>query len=141
MTYLSAEELATHLYPEQIEVISRDDDTLLLVAIDAAISEAKGYLPAYDTHAIFTAQGEHRHALLLLHIKDIAVWHFITLCNAGCDLELRRFRYERAIEWLRGVQKGNITPDLPKPDRDGDGLPDTPAVYLHGSNPKRRNHY
>lgn len=141
MAYLSPTELATHLYQEQIDVISREDDTIVLVAIDAAISEARGYLSAYDTERIFSNEGNERDALLLLHVKDIAVWHFITLCNAGCDIELRKFRYERATAWLKEVQRGNITPDLPKVDHDGDGMPDTPAVYLHGSNPKRRNHY
>lgn len=141
MAYLSPTELATHLYQEQIDVISREDDTLVLSAIDAAISEARGYLSAYDTERLFSAEGSERDALLLLHVKDIAVWHFITLCNAGCDLELRKFRYERAISWLESVQRSKITPNLPQVDQDGDGTPDTPAVYLHGSNPKRRNHY
>lgn len=139
--YLTPCELTTHLYPEQIEVISREDDTLVLAAIDAAMSEARSYLSSYDTDRIFVAEGAARDALLLLHVKDIAVWHFVALSNPACDMELRKFRYERAINWLRGVQKGDIVPALPKRDNDGDGSPDTSPIYIHGSNPKRHNHF
>lgn len=77
-----------------------------------------------------------RNALLLTFIKDIAVWHFVNLCNAGTDLDLREKRYDRAVDWLKGVQKGNIIPDLAK-------LPDDQKTgeILFSSNPKRENHF
>lgn len=141
MTFLTPQELETHLYKENIDVISRDDETILTAAIDAAQQEASGYLGAYDKQAIFEARGVKRNALLLIFIKDIAVWHFINLCNAGTDLQLRQDRYERAVSWLRQVQKGEVTPDLPKPDADGDGNPDTAGSFIYGSNPKRNQHF
>lgn len=139
--FLHSEELTTHLYHEQIEVITREDDTIILAAIDAAVEEAKGYLGSYDTARIFSAQGNKRNALLLLHVKDIAVWHFITLANPACDIELRKFRYERATAYLKAIQRGEISPSLPQPDENGDGKPDTAGVYIHGSNPKRGQHF
>lgn len=141
MAFLTTKELETHLYRENIDVISRNDETILTAAIDAAIAEAYCYLGAYDRAAIFAAEGDARNALLLIFIKDIAVWHFINLCNAGTELELRQDRYDRAIAWLRQVQKGEARPALPIVDEDGDGKPDGAGDYLFGSNPKRTQHY
>ena len=78
MSYLTKEELGTHLYAENIEAITRGDDTLILAAIDTATQEAKGYLAAFDITAIFAATGSNRNALLLTFVKDIAAWHLIT---------------------------------------------------------------
>ncbi len=139
--FITPEELETHLYKENIEVISRQDDTILTAAIDAAVQEAYGYLGAFDRERIFTAQEEERNALLLIFVKDIAVWHFVNLCNAGTDLQLRQDRYERAVAWLRQVQKGELSPFLPVIDEDNDGRPDTAGEYIYGSNQKRDQHY
>lgn len=139
--YLTPKELKTHLYREDIALIQGDDDTILLSSIDAAVAEARGYLARYDVAAVFGAVGEARNALLLTFTKDIAVWHFLNLCNSGNDLDLRRFRYERAIDWLKAVQRGDVTPDLPIRDEDGDGRDDGPGDFLYGSNPKRSQHF
>lgn len=137
--YISIDELKTHLHSENISVIANDDDTILVAALDAAVEEAKGYLSAFDKEKIFSAEGNKRNSLLLIFVKDIAVWHFVNLCNAGTDLRLRQDRYERAIDWLKNVQKGNISPDLPVLDKDEDGQPDV-NMYAYGSNPKRKQH-
>ena len=135
MAFLSITELKTHLYNENVEVISRNDNTIVQAAIDAAIAEAKSYLKAYDTAAVFAATVSSRNALLLTFVKDIATWHFLVLCNAGVELELRQDRYERAIAWLKAVQKGDVAADLPTDQT-------TPAgVIKFGSNPKRDQHF
>ena len=141
MAFITPDELRTHLYRESVCAISRDDMTVLIAAIDAAEQEAYGYLGAYDRERIFSAEGTERNALLLVLVKDIAVWHFINLCNAGTELQLRQDRYERAVAWLRQVQKGEVKPFLPIIDEDGDGLPDGAGEYIYGSNPKRHQHY
>lgn len=139
--FITPAELETHLYRENIDIISRSDETLLTAAIDAAVQEAYSYLGAFDRERIFSSEGTERNALLLIFVKDIAVWHFINLCNAGTELELRQSRYERAVAWLRQVQKGELTPALPVVDEDGDGRSDSPGEYIYGSNPKRKQHY
>lgn len=142
MAFLTSYELTTHLYKENIDVISRLDDTIVQASIDAAIAEARGYLGAYDKDVIFAMQGDDRNALLLIFVKDIAVWHFVNLCNAGVDMQLRQDRYERAISWLKAVQKSEVKPDLPLAnDVDNDGIPDNAGEYIFGSNPKRNQHF
>jgi phage gp36-like protein len=135
MSFLTQVELKTHLYEENIDVITREDDTLVVAAIDTAVQEAKGYLGAFDKTAIFAAAGTERNALLLTFVKDIAAWHLINLCNAGSDLKLRQDRYERAVAWLKDVQKGNISPDLPAATTDPVG------TIVFGSNEKRSSHF
>lgn len=136
MSYLDIEEMKTHLHKGQVDVISFGDDTLLQASIDAALAETKGYLRAYDINKEFDKVGDNRNALLLIFIKDIAVWHFVNICNAGTDLQLRADRYNRAIDYLKSVQRGDVVPDL-------EALPDEKkaGIILHSSNNKRDNHY
>jgi len=113
MAYLTPDELKTHIYDETTSLISRGDQSLLQTAIDEAIAEARSYLTAYDTDAIFNSSGTSRNPILLLYVKDIAIWHFLAICNAGVDLSLREDRYNKAIAFLQGVQSGKVNPDLP----------------------------
>ena len=142
MAFITPEELKTHLYQENIDVIARNDETILIAAIDSAIAEAYGYLGSYDREKIFNATGDERNALLLTFCKDMAVWHFISLCNAGADMQLRQDRYDRAVSWLKAVQKSEIKPNLPVvDDSNNDGNPDGAKEYIFGSNPKRTQHF
>jgi phage gp36-like protein len=136
--YLSNDEMKTHLYAENIEAISGGDETIMTAAIDAALQEAKGYLSAYNKDEIFSKTGSDRNALLLMFVKDIVTYHFLVLCNAGVELKLRQDRYERAISWLKAVQKGDLTPDLPAKDiADNGGI----GVMKYGSNPQKSQHF
>ena len=132
--YTNKEELKSHMNISDIDVITESDDAIVEGAIDTAISETKGYLGKYDTVAIFGAEAARRHPLLLTFVKDIAVWHLVVLSNYKADIELRKDRYNRAVSWLKGVQKGDITPDLPIGQN-------APGQIIYGSNPKRFNHF
>lgn len=137
MSYITPQEISTHLYAEQIAAIGGDET--LQQAINAATAEAAGYLQSYDMKAEFAKTAAARNANLVMFIKDIAIWHYINICNVNTDLDLRLKRYELAVKWLVGVQKGSITPDLPaKKDENGAELNTTP--FKVGSNPKRVNH-
>ena len=82
MAYLTIQELNTPLHDELVETITRGDATIAEAAIDAAIAEAKGYLSRFDCTRIFSASGSKRNQLLLIFVKDIAIWHLINLGNA-----------------------------------------------------------
>lgn len=103
-------DLQTHLYSEQITAISRNDETLMQTAIEAAEGEAKSYLSRYDIETIFNETGSDRDKTLLMWLKDIATWHFITLANAGADIEFRESRYKQAIASLTKIQAGKTVP-------------------------------
>lgn len=107
---LLAEDLKTHLYAEQITVISRSDATIIDKAIKAAEGEAKGYMSRYDIETIFGETEDDRDETLLMWLKDIATWHFITLANANADMEFRESRYNQGIKWLKDIQAGKVVP-------------------------------
>jgi phage gp36-like protein len=134
--YITLDEIKTHLYDEQIEAISGTDDTILTAAIDGATQEAKGYLHKFNIPAIFGEVGDARNALLVIFVKDIAIWHYINLANPGTDYKSRQDRYNRAVSWLKSVQAGEVVPDLPiavQPDN-------TAGSVSWNSNYKRENY-
>ena len=132
--FLSNEEMKTHLHQEDVDAISRGDDTLMTAAIDTAMQEAKGYLSKYDKAVIFETTGTERNALLLTFLKDIAAWHFLVICNAGSDYKIRQDRYDRAVSWLKAVQRGDISPDLPAAETDK-------GTIIFGSNEQKGQHF
>lgn len=113
MPFLTVEELKTHMPEEIVEVISNGDVSIAEAAIDTAMEEASGYLSNYDFVTIFETEGTARNPVLLMYVKDIAIWHYIQLANPNVDMDLRERRYEFAIKWLEKVQKGMVTPYLP----------------------------
>lgn len=139
MAYLTPAEIKSHLKDEIVADINEGDTTLLQQAIDAAISEMRGYISFYDVAAILATTGTEREPILLMFTKDIAVWHFINLGNANIEMELRETRYKNAISWLKDVQKGIAVPNLPVPTSE-----DTTAQLgkiKYGSNPRRITSY
>lgn len=138
MAFIEIEDLYTIIYQEQIEAISREDPAIPNFAIGAAIEEAKGYLePRYNSTEIFSKTGTNRSKVVLLMVKDMAVYHMICLSNPGVDFEKMKARYERAERYFRQLQKGEINPpDLPRNEEDSGG-----GTILMNSNDKRNNHY
>jgi len=134
--YITKAELGSHLYEDQFEAITGIDEVFINSAIDGAVAEAKGYLHKYDRDAIFNAAGSSRNALLVIFVKDIAVWHYINLANPGTDLKIRQDRYKADIAWLKSVPAGEVVPDLPELTP-VDGVA---GSFAWGSNPKRGNH-
>lgn len=123
--FLEIEELKSVMYQYQIQEITEADDDIVYMAISSATDEAKSYLRPnnkrewgdgrlmYDVDTIFNATGTNRNALLLEMTKNIAVWYIIRLCNVDMIFENVKDRYDRAIDWLKKVNKGDITLDLP----------------------------
>lgn len=134
---LLAADLKTHLYSEQITVVSRNDTVIIDSAIAAAVQEAKGYLSRYDIPVLFAKTGTDRDPTLLMYLKDIATWHFITLANANADMEFRQARYKDALAWLKGIQSGKIVPfEWPLT-----AVENQDTIWLVSSDTKRETNY
>lgn len=79
-----------------------------------AQEEISGYLrPEYDCKAVFATEGDARNRLIVMYTCDIALYHMGAAMPQKMGMEIRKERYERAIQWLEGVQAGKIVPDLP----------------------------
>ena len=79
-----------------------------------AIEEIAGYLRSrYDTGLIFSAVGDNRNDVIVMHACDITLYHLTSWLPGKKGREIRKERYERAVKWLEEVQAGKVTPNLP----------------------------
>jgi hypothetical protein len=143
---IAAADLATKLYAEKINAITRSNSAIADESIDIAISEVKSYLSRFDLVQLFGDQAADTAATfpdsyLKSLVKDVAIWHLITLANVGIDLAILRTRYEDAIRVLRRIQQIQQTPDG-WPLINIDTVPLTPGNSVGmNSIPKRSNNY
>jgi Protein of unknown function (DUF1320) len=137
--FITKEELRSAIYSYQLDQITEEDNSIVLMAINSAVEEARSYLrptekkewndgrTKYDVQAVFSATGNDRNPLLVEMVKSIAVWYVIRLCNADIIYETVKDRYDRAIDWLKKVNKGDISLELPivqeTTDNTNKGLP------------------
>ena len=144
MPYLTLPDLYTHLHPEVIEEITREDDTIVEKAIDAAVSEASMYLSRYnlvqlfgDSHTPPTITDEYLRSI----VKTLACRHLTQLCGTGTHHDAVRASYADALQALKAIMTGQAQPTgWPYKGPDAPELPDGTAISWH-SNPRRHNYY
>lgn len=141
MSFLTVDQMKTHIYAGVRNAITNNDDTLVQDAIDAAVAEAQGYLSRFDTDLLFNVAGASNFKadpMLLNSVKSMAKWHFITLANPNIDYEDAQIRYDDAVKWLEKIQSTKVVPK---------GWPLlTPAEksnlwHIHSKNKKRNNQF
>lgn len=112
--FITPDDYAVVIGDDALKVLSRSSEENFANAQAEAIEEISGYLrPVYDCDSIFSAQGESRNRLIVMRTVDIALYHLVASLPQKMGIEIRKERYDRAIEWLEGVQAGKIIPDLP----------------------------
>ena len=144
MALITLEDLYSRIYPENANEITRGDDTLMLRAINAAISEAKMYLSRFDLVALFgTASTDPTVVDTFLQnlCVDIAVFRLVLLSNPGIDYDVAESCYKMAIATLKNIQQGYGNPDgWPYRDTTGQTAPNGSAVSA-SYNKKRKNDF
>ena len=144
MPIITPADLATNLYAEAINEITRGDDSIVASAIATAIQEAKMYLSRYDTTALFgtdTLAPTVHDALLSSLVKDIAVWRLVRLSNSGTNFNSERAAYDDAIGTLKNIMSGQAEPDEWPYAQATDVAPAEGDSISWQSNPKRNNYY
>ena len=118
--FATKEDIKNNIYQYQVDQITQGDDSIVLQALETAIDEVKSYLEPnekrefldgrfrYDVSAIFSATGNNRNALILNHVITIAKWYIIDLSNVDILYDKAKERYDRAIEWLMKLAKGDV---------------------------------
>jgi phage gp36-like protein len=100
------------IHRDILDALTRDDESLVEICEDRAIAEMRGYLAKrYDVDAIFSAEGDERNQLVLMMVIDIAVYHIFCIHNPQKLSQIRKDRYERAVEWMKGVAAEEISID------------------------------
>lgn len=91
---------------------AQEDAAVIEICEDRAVSEIRSYMSkTYDCNKIFSASDSERHPLILMMAIDISVYHLFCLHNPYKMSQIRKDRYDRAIDWLKAVATGNITID------------------------------
>lgn len=95
------------------------DSAIIEICEDRAIDEMRCYLDKfYDCNTIFSATGSDRNQLILMMALDIAIYHIFCQHNPYKISQMRKDRYDRAVEWLKAVAAGKISianaPRLPE---------------------------
>ncbi|MEZ5195098.1 MAG: DUF1320 domain-containing protein [Bacteroidales bacterium] len=141
-TFITLADYDAAIHNEILNAVTRQDDAILEIMEDQAVDEMTGYLEArYDTELIFSQTDDNRHNLIKMFCIDITLYHLHSIHNPIKFPQIRKDRYERAVKWLKEVQRGNISPNgLPfKENTDGDQGGAT--SFIMSSNTKRNNHF
>ncbi len=113
-SFINPKDYDSSIRRELLDAITREDAAVLEMAEDAAILEMKPYLNAFNTNEIFApaieGQPDNRNKLVLMFAKDITIFHLWVALFGNKENTLRKSRYERAIQWLKEVSKGDIVP-------------------------------
>lgn len=138
--FITPEDYDASIHQEILDAVIRSDRQIVEICEDRAIAQMRGYLAArYDCDRVFSAEGKERNQLVLMMALDIAIYHIFSIHNPRNMSQIRVDRYERAIEWLKGVRSGDITVDgLPEAEQEAK---DTASQFRMRSNPKRVNHF
>lgn len=137
--FITPQDYDASIHREILDALTRSDDAIIEICEDRAIAEMRSYLGSrYDTDAIFSAEGEARLQLVLMMALDITVYHLFCIHNPRNMSDIRKDRYDRAVEWLRQVAAQQVgidgAPLLPEEERKQN------SPWLMRSNPKRHNH-
>ncbi len=137
--FITIKDYDATLHREILDSLVREDEALIEVCEDRAIAEMRSYMSqVYDCDKIFAARDAERNQLVMMFAIDIAVYHIFCIHNPHNMSQIRIDRYDRAVEWLKGIQKGTIRVDgLPAAETPQGEAPATP--YLISSNPKQHN--
>ncbi len=138
--FIELKDYDASIHRDILDSLVREDDSVIEICEDRAIAEMQCYLSRrYDCSRIFSASGERRHELVLMMAIDIAVYHIFCIHNPQKLSQIRKDRYERAVEWLKAVASEEISIDgaplLPEEVRAGK------SGFLIKSNRKRVNHW
>lgn len=114
MAFLTKDDFKAVCDPATLEVIDQADDQNRKRAIGYAMEEVASYLRSrYDVNKAFSKEGSERNQQLVMIVCDVALYHLVAWLPKRIGFEIRETRYNNAISWLKDVQSGKATPDLP----------------------------
>lgn len=134
--FLTKKDLIAAIPEDELDEITRKDESVTQQALAASISTMMVYLfDSYNTESIFAQTGVARHALILQTGIDIAVYFITGRGQAGQNVDDRKSRYDRSIKLLEAFKKSETYSDLPRrEDRKQQSI-------SFKSNPKRGNYF
>jgi phage gp36-like protein len=115
--FLQPEDYNPQIRNQILTIITGDVDDTLHTAELAAQEEMESYLRVrYNVGTIFSLEQEiaDRKKIIVMYLVDITLYHLHANITPDNVPEIRYLRYQRAMEWLKKVADGKISPDLPE---------------------------
>lgn len=144
MAIITADDIYSRLYEEQVDEITRDNDALIDRAIDSAIQEVKMYMPKYDLLQLFgtdTIPATVDDTYLKNICVDVAVWTLVKLGRPGIDFAIAKEIYDSTKKTLKEIQTGTATPDgWPFKNIENTNITNEINVFASG-NKRRSTHF
>ena len=124
---------------EALDIMKQSSDANRIAAEERALSLMASYLRGrYDVEKTFAAEGDGRDHELVGRAVDIALYHMVCSLPQRMGYELREKRYKDALDYLKEIQAGRVTPGIPTvTGPDGEEDYNNPVRY--GS--EKRNEY
>ncbi len=141
MAFLTEQELRTVATPEVVNLITSNNDVIVVEIIAESIDLMKSYLfKHYDTEQIFSAVGDDRSKVILKYLKDIVIYE-IYIRRTKHYNEVAKLRYDEAMLWLEKVGYGKIDVDLPRKPT-GENTTNKESSFMKlGSRRTYKNHW
>jgi len=138
--FITLDDYDASIHREILDALVRNDEAIIEIIEDRAISEMRSFLSnRYDCDKLFDAAGEKRNRLVLMMALDMAIYHVFCIHNPQKLSQMRKDRYDRAMAWLKEVNRGRATIDG-APLLSDDVLAEN-SRFLSIGNRKRVNHY
>lgn len=135
--FINLSDYNASIHSEILDSLIRSDEAIVEICEDRAVDEMRSYLSSrYDCDTLFSADGNDRNQLVLMMALDISIYHLFCLGNPQKLSQMRKDRYDRAIEWLKSVRRGNLVPAGLTPIEDNTK---SKSPFQMRSNPKRIN--
>lgn len=99
---------------DALKIMQQSSEENRLLAEERALSRIAGALRGrYDVEAAFARESKQRDAELVGCATDIALYHMCCSLPQKMGYEIREKRYEAALTYLKDIQAGRATPDIP----------------------------
>jgi phage gp36-like protein len=138
--YLNQTDVETGLYPEILNVLTRNPDNVE-TAIKEAEAEVAAYLRArYDIDSEYAKSGAARNTMCVKLVRELAIYNAFKMSNPVNMSESRVQAYKDTINFLKDCQSEKAS--IPGLSRLTDANNVSGSSYLiSGGNSKRNNSY
>lgn len=141
MVFVTDNDITVLIRADMLQNIIGTDNTLLNKAEKAGIKKIRTYLKSrYNVDLVFSKSGDERDELILMYAIDIMLYDLHSRINPRKVPELRRTRYKEAMDWLKKVQQGDLSAELPL-STNNEGQQIGSDTIKWGSNNKREHYF
>ena len=99
---------------ELLQLLTNENDNTLTISERMAQDQIRSYLGGrYDMDVVFGKQGQQRDMFLVMIVIDLALYHLWSKRSPRNTPEVRKVRYQDALEWLQDVSTGKTPVSLP----------------------------